>query len=224
MLMKKAVGRGGATRKYDLLTILGVYALSQDKGLQRQTLRLICLITARYNWQNDHLSVGQTEIARLWSVDPRTVKREMAAFRDRGWLVERRAAARGRVTLYGLGTARILEDTRAVWEKVGPDLVERLQPEQAEEPTGQGAKVIPFPQAVLPSEATLWGQVARQLQDGDPAIFRAWFATLQASIEEDALRLHAPSSFHASYIKTHLAQRIEAVLGQLAPGLRLRIS
>lgn len=126
MLLKKSVGRGSATRKYDLLTILGAHALAQDRGLQRQTLRLICLITARYNWQYDQLSVGQEEIARLWSVDPRTVKREMAALRQRGWLVERRAAARGRVTLYGLGIDRILDDTRAVWERVGPDLVARL--------------------------------------------------------------------------------------------------
>ena len=128
MMMKKAVGRNGAERKYDLLTILGSYALSQGKTLQRQTLRLICLITARYNWQHDELSVAQTEMARLWSVDQRTVKREMAAFRDRGWLIEKRAAARGRVTLYGLGTAAILQDTRPAWENVGRDLVARLEP------------------------------------------------------------------------------------------------
>ncbi|MDK3020831.1 DnaA N-terminal domain-containing protein [Pseudodonghicola flavimaris] len=218
---KKAVGRGSATRKYDLLTILGTYALSQGKTLQRQTLRLICLITARYNWQNDHLSVGQTEIARLWSVNPRTVKREMAAFRDRGWLVEKRPAARGRVTLYGLGIARILDDTREVWEKVGPDLVERLTPEpQSAEPS----KVIPFPQVSLPPEDTLWGRVAQLLSLEDAALYRSWFAALEP-LEGGAgeLVLKAPSAFHATYVTTHLMPRIESALRSVAPGSRCRI-
>ncbi len=228
MLLKKSVGRGSATRKYDLLTILGAHALAQDRGLQRQTLRLICLITARYNWQYDQLSVGQEEIARLWSVDPRTVKREMAALRQRGWLVERRAAARGRVTLYGLGIQRILDDTRAVWERVGPDLVARLA-EAGTAPDGEGgaeapgARVIPFPQAAVPAGAGLWAEVARVLQRDDPAIFRVWFAGLSATEEAPDLVLQAPSGFHASYIKTHLAARIEAALQRLAPGMRMRI-
>lgn len=222
-IRKKTVGPGSAARKYDLLTILGVYALSQGKTLQRQTLRLICLITARYNWHSDHLSVGQAEIARLWSVDPRTVKREMAAFRDRGWLVEKRAAARGRVTLYGLGTARILEDTREVWEKVGPDLVKRLAPDPvatAVEPVN----VIPFPQASLPEDGSLWAQAARLLHGEDAALYRSWFAGLEVQREaEDELVLKAPSAFHATYVQTHLLTRIEAALRGLAPGIRCRI-
>ncbi|MGA0543095.1 hypothetical protein [Neotabrizicola sp. VNH66] len=224
MLTKKAVGRGSATRKYDLLTILGTYALSQDRSLQRQTLRLICLITARYNWQHDQLSVGQAEIARLWSVDPRTVKREMAAFRDRGWLVEKRAAARGRVTLYGLGIARILEDTRPVWERVGPDLTERLAAPEAPVPeaaAATGATIIPFPTPQVPAEDTRWGQLARRLLAQDAAVFGAWFAGLQeVPAAPGELVLKAPNAFHASYIKTHLLARIEAVSG---PGLTIRV-
>lgn len=218
MMLKKAVGRNGAERKYDLLTILGAYALSQGKALQRQTLRLICLITARYNWQQDELSVGQTEIARLWSVDTRTVKREMAALRTRGWLIEKRAAARGRVTLYGLGTARILEDTRASWENVGPDLVARLVP--APQPAPDPGNVIPFPQAALPPVETLWGQIALVLSAEHPAAWRAWFAALQpCEAAPGALVLQAPSGFHASYVKTHLWGVLEGVARRLAPQL-----
>lgn len=220
-MLKKAVGRTGGARKYDLLTILGVHALSQGKTLQRQTLRLICLITARYNWQNDHLSVGQTEIARLWSVDTRTVKREMAALRERGWLIEKRAAARGRVTLYGLGIARILEDTRASWERVGTDLVERLDmPErQIEE-----RKIIPFPQTPLPEGEGGWPRIARRLQSEDAGIYRAWFAGLEAREEGGELCLRAPSTFHATYLRTHLLARLEAAAALEAPGVRLRLS
>lgn len=218
MQVKRAVGRGGATRKYDLLTILGVYALSQDRRLQRQTLRLICLITARYNWQNDQLSTGQVEISRLWSVDPRTVKREMAAFRARGWLIEKRAAARGRVTVYGLGIARILEDTREIWEKVGPDLVERLDESPAPE-----RKIIPFPQTPVPEGNDLWSRVARHLQARDASIYRAWFAALEPRIDQDTLYLKAPSSFHASYLKTHLRVRLESALAQEDSTYRLQL-
>lgn len=222
MLMKKPVGRGGATRKYDLLTVLGVHALSRDKHLQRQALRLICLITARYNWQNDNLSVGQAEIARLWSVDPRTVKREMAAFRKRGWLVEKRAAARGRVTVYGLGIETILAETRPGWDKVGPDLVARLLPAPA--PETPDRKVIPFPQGALPEAGTLWGRVARRLQQDDAALYLAWFAPLEAEERAGELWVRAPSGFHATYLRTHLRPRLEAALQAEDPtmGLHLR--
>jgi hypothetical protein len=216
MLMKKAVGRNGAERKYDLLTVLGSYALSQGKTLQRQTLRLICLVTARYNWQHDELSVGQADIARLWSVDPRTVKREMAAFRDREWLFEKRAAARGRVTLYGLGISRILEDTRSSWEKVGPDLVARLgATADAPEPVGN---VIPFPQTTMPDGDTIWGKIAARLIVDHGAAYQAWFAALIAT-EGDAgiLELRAPSGFHARYVETHFRGVLERAIAQVAP-------
>jgi hypothetical protein len=75
------VGRNAAAHKYDILTAIGTYALSKGKHEQRLVLRLITLITARYNWGRDELAVGQREIARLWSVDERTVKREMAKLR-----------------------------------------------------------------------------------------------------------------------------------------------
>lgn len=219
MLIKKAVGRAGSTQKYDLLTVLGVHALSQGKTLQRQTLRLICLITARYNWQNDHLAVGQCEIARLWSVDPRTVKREMAAFRERGWLIEKRAAARGRVTVYGLGIKRILEDTRATWEMVGPDLVERLNgPAHGVEER----KIIPFPQATLPEGEGVWPRIARRLQEGDASIYRAWFAVLEVTALGNELWVKAPSAFHATYVRTHHLARLEAAVALEAPELGLR--
>lgn len=222
MLSPKTVGRGSAARKYDLLTILGSYALSQDRSLQRQTLRLICLITARYNWQTDQLSMGQTEIAKLWSVDPRTVKREMAVFRERGWLVERRASGRGRVTIYGLGMSRILEDTRCVWENIGPDLVERLSADIAAEPA---ENIVPFrPAAPLEGGETVWSQIAQNLHREDPSIYRAWLAALRPERTEEELVLHAPSPYHASYVKTHFAAKIYAALRRLEPGLRLEIA
>jgi len=112
MLSTKVVGRAAASRKYDILTALATYALARKKHEHRLVLRLISLVTARYNWQRDELAIGQREIARMWSVDERTVKREMAKLRGLGWLVVKRQGARGRVTEYGLDIAAILEMTR----------------------------------------------------------------------------------------------------------------
>src|SRR5690606_32247594 len=130
MQIRKPVGRMASARKYDLLTAMGAFALARGKAEQRMTLRLITLVTARYNWARDELAVGQREIARLWSVDERTVKREMARLRACGWLRVRRQGARGRVTEYSLNIARILEDTQDNWAAIGPDFVHRLGAEE----------------------------------------------------------------------------------------------
>lgn len=222
MLMKKPVGRNGATRKYDLLTVLGAYALGSGKTMQRQSLRLICLITARYNWQGDELSVGQAEIARLWAVDLRTVKREMAALRERGWLIEKRAAARGRVTLYGLGIARILDDTRGAWERVGPDLVARLDEGAANATAPQqiAGQVIPFPVSSMQAADTPWGRVREVLAAEHPALFGAWFSQLEEIAGEAGfITLRAPSAFLASYVTTRLSAQLAAAAQRVDPSL-----
>ena len=84
MQLPRPVGREAASRKYDILSALMAFALAQDKHVQRQVLRIMALITTRYNWQRDELTMGQGEIAKLWSVDERTVKREMAKLRALG--------------------------------------------------------------------------------------------------------------------------------------------
>ena len=219
MLMNKHVGRNGASRKYDLLSALATSALARGKNDQRQALRLICLITARYNWQTDELSVGQAEIARLWSVDLRTVKREMAALRLRGWLAEKRGAGRGRVTVHGLGIGRILSDTEADWGRVGPDLAERLQG------VAPATNVVAFPLGGVvqdPSDGSLWDRARHVLHAQNAMTFAAWLAPLQSDglgegPGEGHVQLRAPSAFHASYVSTHLAADMLAVLTRLDP-------
>ncbi|MEM9197593.1 MAG: hypothetical protein AAGD12_07040 [Pseudomonadota bacterium] len=114
-----------AARRHDLLAALALHGLAAGVSGHRLTLRLILLLTARYNWQTDRLAIGRDEIARLWQVDPRTVRREMARLRKLGWLEIRRAAARGRVAVYGLGLPRLLADLAPVWPKLGPDFAAR---------------------------------------------------------------------------------------------------
>ena len=116
------------------------------------------LVTARYNWGRDELAVGQREIARLWLVDERTVKREMAKLRAMGWLTVRRQGARGRVTEYSLAIERILEDSRPRWGDVGPDLEHRLSATPEEAP-----KVVPLPVDVTDETTGEWLGAAEAL-------------------------------------------------------------
>lgn len=212
MLNTKPVGRGASSRKYDVITALGAHALSLGKTDQRRVLRLITLITARYNWARDELAVGQREIARLWSCDERTVKRETALLRGLGWLVVKRQGARGRVTEYGINIERILKDTSDNWASVGPDFQIRLEGAD----TGQGAdrSVVPFPNggAVAPpdvSTGTEWALAQAILHSEDIASFGSWLSVVtRESRAGGRLTLRAPSRFHAAYVQTHLSGRI----------------
>lgn len=214
MLNTKPVGRGASARKYDLITALGAHALSLGKTDQRRVLRLITLITARYNWGRDELAVGQREIARLWSCDERTVKRETALLRGLGWLVVKRQGARGRVTEYSVNIDRMLKDTSTSWASVGPDFQIRLEGEDS----GQGAdrSVVPFPTggSVTPpdvSAGTEWALAQAILYSEDVAAFGSWLSAMKRDSRAGGrLVLRAPSRFHASYVQTHFSSRILA--------------
>ena len=203
MLQNKLAGPGAAARKYDLITALGAHALSLGKHDQRLVLRTITLMTARYNWARDELSIGQREIARLWSCDTRTVKRELAKLRAMGWLVVKRQGARGRVATYGFDIARMLEATQGIWAEVGPDFALRLSEKPPE-------TVVPFPVKgkVAPpplDEATEWGLARAVLHSEDAGLYGSWVQALQRQGRAGGrLTLKAPSRFHAAYVQTHL--------------------
>lgn len=209
MLYPKPIGRSAAARKYDLLTAMGAFALSQDKSRQRLILRLMTLITARYNWSRDELAVGQREIARLWAIQERTVKREMARLRGMGWLVVKRQGARGRVTEYGLDIERVLDDTRPAWAAVGPDFELRLDGRES-------AAVVPLPVRGLVAPPELsdgkeWSLAQAVLHAEDPAVYGAWLrALVRGERAGGRLTLTAPSRFHAAYVQTHFIPRLLA--------------
>ena len=218
MQLPRPVGREAASRKYDILSALMAFALSRDKHVQRQILRIMALITSRYNWQRDELTMGQGEIARLWSVDERTVKREMARLRAQGWLVLKRQGARGRVSIYGMDLNRMLEDTRPAWPLIGEDFISRLEP-----PEAQGASnVVPLRAALSPAlDGSVWAAAQALLQTDDAAIYGAWFHSLtDAGLEANALTLAAPTRFHATYVTTNLKEKLLAALRRADPSIR----
>lgn len=198
----RPTGRNAASLKYDILTAIGALGCAGDKHLQRVALRFITLLTARYNWRDDTLTTGQREIAMLWSVDERTVKREMARLRDLGWLVMKRPAARGRVACYGLGLDAILPQTLEVWENVGPDFAARMHGPPAEGPSDP--TVVPFP------TGGIWATIAAEIRAMDVGLFNAWLAPLVPLGERDGvIRLKVPSRFHGTFLRTHHLAQIE---------------
>lgn len=222
MQAKKLAGPEAASQKYDLLTALGCHALGSPPGLQRLVLRFITLVTARYNWRQGVLHVGQREIARLWSVDERTVKREMAKLRALGWITVESPARRGRVASYALDIGAIRAGTRPAWAKVGEDFEARMRG-----PAGgvAGATVVPFPRPEAVADAAdgdaagaeapgdVWAAMRAALRAEDPAVFATWFEPLRsAGRAGEGLVLVAPSAFHATYLRTHYAERLARAL------------
>ena len=210
MHIVKSTGQRDAARKYDIITALGAYALARDKHDQRLVLRLITLITARYNWARDELAVGQREIARLWSVDERTVKREMAKLRGLGWLVVKRQGARGRVTEYGMDFDRMLAMTEKDWSNVGPDFDLRMSGKPAETPVVS----LPLKGDVPPPDVSLgteWVLAQAILHAEAPDIYGSWLRNLErVGRAGGRLTLKAPRRFHGIYVQTHLVRRVLA--------------
>jgi hypothetical protein len=219
MQLARPVGREAASRKYDFLSAMMAFAFTRHPSEQKQVLRLMALITTRYNWQRDELTIGQAEIARLWCVDPRTVKREMARLRAKKWLVLKQQGARGRVAAYGLDFARILSDTRTAWPNIGPDFVERLE---AQDRPLDPTNVVPLRPVPAPvATGTLWSQVRRRLHVEDPATYAAWFEPLvDVELSEGCLTLAAPTRFHATYVETHLKRKLLVAITWVEPCVR----
>lgn len=213
MQFSRPAGRNASVRKYDLLTALGAFALSRPPAEQRRTLRLMTLITARYNWAHDELSIGQREIARLWCCTERTVKRDFAALRARAWLTLKRQGARGHVSVYGLNLDRIMADTAALWPSIGPDFQTRA--EQATNPAPTNVVALPpraLSQAPDAGQGQEWDLARMALHAADAALYGAWVEALRREGRAGGrLILRAPSRFHASYVATHLSGRILSV-------------
>jgi hypothetical protein len=221
----RPVGREAGAKKYDILSALMAHGLAGDSNLQRITLRLLSLITTRYNWQRNELVIGQREIARLWCVDERTVKREMAKLRLSGWIIVKRQGSRGRVSVLGLDIQRIMLDSQSSWPNIGDDYVARMSNSE-DNYAIKTTNVVIFPSDNSNITNNTWKGICAFLHEEDSTIFNSWFAQLNISHEEDnILYLTAPSRFHANYIRTHLLTRLEIASRRTSSsGCEIRIS
>lgn len=226
MALQKLVGPGAGARKYDLLTALTVSGLAGTPGHTTSMMRLVSLITARYNWRLDEVTIGQAELARMWSVNVRTAKREVKRLRESGLLLVKRPGARGRVATYTLDHVNVQVITRDVWPLVGTDFAERMA-ESAPLPPAMERTIIPFPahptnvaEHVAPQDSGLWATAQIDLSLTEKERFRAWFAPLkEVSLEGSVLTLQAPSGFHANYVTTHLMDPLIRSVRAMAPGV-----
>lgn len=217
----KRVGPKAGGLKYDLLTALNVTGLHGSPTEQTSLMRLSALITARYNWRIEEVSVGHAELARLWGVNDRTVKREMKRLMSMGVLLCIRPGVRGRVGAYRLNYARIYEVSRPLWAFVGTDFEDRMIEVSGERTvvTVNFHKPMPAKPCLVSDSGTgTWGAVRRRLQAEHPALFESWFAKLvQDNVTEDAVTLRAPNGFVSRYIETHFAQILGAVIDAEMP-------
>ena len=218
--------------KYDFLTALAVAGLHGPQVMQTSVLRLIALVTARYNWRTDELTVGQRDMARLWGCTERTVKREIKRLTAAGLLRCLRPGVRGRVAAYRLDRAALVRISDEVGAAVGPDFGERM------------ALLRPAPATVVrvdfggdvPAASDLgtapthqggrWQQVAQRLRMEEPSLYANWFSKLSFDGYGDGtLALRAETRFIARYIETRLGARIcEAAERELGPVDRLIVT
>lgn len=217
MLARRPLGQGAASKKYDVLTALGAHACAGTKHRQKLILRFMTLVTARYNWQREELSMGRAELARLWQVDERTVKRELAKLKALGWLTVKRAPARGRVAIYGIDWTAVLNDTRAEWAHIGPDFIDRLSALSAPEASAMPAPtVVAFP--VPPTGEGVWDRIRTAVHGSDPAFYANWLAQVECiGIAQGILELAAPTAFQAQYLNTQVAGRLLQMVQETAP-------
>lgn len=221
MDIRQFAGPQAGSAKYDVLTALSLIGFDRGGAAQVSVLRLISLITARYNWRQDALCVCQRDMSRIWGVTERTAKREVKAWIDGRLMIRTRAGVRGRAGAYRLDLIEIRHQAAPLWARIGPDYVERMAP-STELIVAEQTEDAPEPDGVEVAPGT-WSAAARRLRRTDPVKHAAWFAGLRPSNEDaKTIVLIAPTRFEAHYIETHLMRLLaDAVEAEIGPGRRV---
>lgn len=223
----RLTGADAGVIKYDLLTALSVAGLNGGPTLQTSLMRLIAAVTARYNWRLDELTVGQRDLARMWSVNERTVKREIKRLTDARILICKRGGVRGRVAAYRLNYPQIAALSEPCWPLVGPDFDARMKGryEGASE-----VKIVQLRDYVTPVEDPVddaprgtWQRVLSRLTRANADQVKVWYGQLVfEGFDKGTLSLRAPSKFAQRYIETHLTRPlIAAVEAEMGPVSRI---
>lgn len=217
----RLAGPQSGVAKYDLLTALSMLGLHGGARTQISALRLIAVVTARYNWRVDEFCVCQRDMARMWGVTERTVKREVKAWVEARWLICTRQGVRGRAGAYRLDLIEIHHKARGLWQLVGIDFVDRMSTTP-----GVSEVAMPHPETVHAEEVVprgTWRAASRRLRLADPASYAAWFAPLRLLSEDGGtVTLAAPTRFAVHYIETRLRPSLaEAVAAEMGPKIRI---
>ena len=240
----RIVGPEAGARKYDLLTGLATAALQREAHAAAAcgdgpasdfsavtALRLIALITARYDWARDSAAIGHSDLERLWGVSRRTVIREIDRLRRLGLLELVSEGRRGRVSVYRLGQARIADLTRRSWSGAGDKFAQRmasLDPpvDMPPGPARCSAVVALFPGGDAAGQGG-WRRIVAALgEDISVAALRRWIQPLICRrLDDTRLDLAAPSRFHADYVvRTYGAALERAAHRSGLPGADVRVT
>ncbi|WP_166418706.1 DnaA N-terminal domain-containing protein [Cochlodiniinecator piscidefendens] len=233
MQTKLYTGVNAGSLKYDLLTAISVAGFYGTSTLQMTMARLTGLITARYNWKLDEFSVGQRDLAKMWNVNERTVKREIKRCVETKILICKRQGVRGRVGAYRLNLPEIYRLSQPHWDSVGPDFVERMTASdpRRKSPEHENVMKVDFGPRIEPPEPALnteptddtprgrWRAAQRRLRDLHPENYESWFKGVQfVSLENTTLSLKVKTKFSSRYIMTHLKNAlVEAVEVEFGP-------
>lgn len=223
MDLKRFTGPQAGSSKYDLLTAMSVIGLNGSPGLQSSMLRLIALVTARYNWKSDEFSVGQRDLARMWAVDERTVKREIKRLTECSILLQLRPGVRGRVASYRLNMAEIFRLSAPYWDKIGPDFSERMAHSGRSQPATEDKVVrVDFrPRDEVAPVPEPWGRTLTRLAVAEPGLHQSWFSGLAfVGYNLGRLVLRAPSAFVGQYVMVHHLRPLQDMAAIEFPGLR----
>lgn len=217
---RRLAGPGASVRKYDVLTVLAMAGLRGGDGAialsSSLALRLIALITSRYNWALDEASIGHEELMRLWGVSRRTVIRDVEKLRSAGLLVQTRAARRGRVGAYRLGHERLAALAEPFRHMMSSDLSERFgSPETAQPSAGQGV-VVAFHRPETPAAGTLHATFRSALSNHlTEATLTRWFDPMRCETTGACMEVTAPSAFHADYVERAFGDRLRHAAASL---------
>lgn len=222
-----------ASLKYDVLSALAVAALSQKDRTRIDYFRLIALITSRYDWLRGEVSIGHSQLAELWSIDVRSVKRQVAYYADAGLMKKSRAGVRGRVTVYEIDLLKLIETTRPTFAKIGPDLEERLdqfygaavQSETAQDSaeTKTLGEINRDRVGATSSDSALLRPANVDREDGrilsalrcalSPSVFERWFKDVTIrKASSGAIEFLFPTKFTADYVERTFEKQLTTVV------------
>lgn len=229
---KRLTGVKASSLKYDLLTALSVAGLHLDTRHQISLSRLLLLITARYNWRLDEFCVGQRDLARMWNVTERTVKREIKFWSEKRVVICKRQGVRGRVGAYRLNYPEIYRMSEPYWDHVGPDFSERM----AETHPVKETKVVAVDfrtkatandqtDDIPATENQSWRAACKRMRELHPEHYRNWISLLTfGNDDNETVVLNARNQFVAHYVQTHLIPFLnEAVEATLGPRRRILV-
>jgi hypothetical protein len=187
-------GRNASALKYDILTAIAVRALTDTAGARTTALRLIALITARYDWRRDEVSIGRNELAQLWKTSEATAKRELGKFKSQGLLEIKRPGVRGRVAAYRLCHSNLSEKTRPNWDQIGGHFTERMA-----DFLNMDGSAPKTPNSTVEAEAQVWRHMVSTLSvELSPAVLEKWILPLIfVSADHGTVVLRAPSAFQS---------------------------